>query len=283
MKRIFSLAVCILVVLLSLSCGLSSTTATPNGDLVSTNQALSMQATIQQGIISTQGALIQGSGSTPNASSTPLPLSGTSTPIAAPETSGPELVASGTGTSDFTLNEYLPIYNLHVVAVNGYWPTIASINLRSIYIKDWATGNGVIGERWFGITTPLPAGKYAVKSHGGAQWEIWSVTTPPISFSVSSTGQTLQAGIADYFFKVDRKGVYQIKMDVSSGTFIVYIGCGYTSINQRGKDLVVFTQPVLETGSYETNLNPGICFLEVATSPNSNNPQWKISVEDTGK
>jgi hypothetical protein len=170
-----------------------------------------------------------------------------------------------------------------VVAVNGFWPTIGSINLRSIYIKDWATGNGVIGERWFGITTPLQAGKYAVNSHGGAQWEIWSVGTPPISFSVSSTGQTLQAGIADYFFKINRKGVYQIKMDVSSGTFIVYIGCGYTGTNQRGKDLVVFTQPVLETGSYETNLNPGICFLEVATSPNSNNPQWKISVEDTGK
>jgi hypothetical protein len=284
MKRIFSLAVCILVVLLSLSCGLSSTTATPTGDLVSTNQALSMQATIQQGIISTQGALIQGSGSTPNQSSTPLPLSGTSIPITTPETpGGPELLASGTGTSDFTLNEYLPIYNLHVIAVNGFWPTITSINLRSIYIKDWATGNGVIGERWFGITTPLPAGKYDVKSHGGAQWEIWSVGAPPISFSVSSTGQTLQAGIADYFFKIERKGVYQIKMDVSSGTFIVYIGCGYTGSNQRGKDLVVFTQPVLQTGSYETNLNPGICFLEVATSPNSNNPQWKISVEDTGK
>jgi hypothetical protein len=284
MKKNISLAVCILVVLFSLSCGLSSTTATPNGDLVSTNQALSIQATIQQGIIGTQSASSQGSGSTPNAVSTALPLTETSTATAAPETSGgPELLASGTGTSDFTLKQYLPIYNLHVVAVNGFWPTIGSINLRSIYIKDWATGNGVIGERWFGITTPLQAGKYDVISHGGAQWEIWSVGTPPISFSVSSTGQTLQAGIADYFFKVDRKGVYQVKMDVSSGTFIVYIGCGYTGANQRGKDLVVFTQPVLETGSYETNLNPGICFLEVATSPNSNNPQWKISVEDTGK
>jgi hypothetical protein len=155
--------------------------------------------------------------------------------------------------------------------------------LRNIAIKDWATGNGVIGERWFAITTPLPAGKYSVKSHGGAQWEIWSVGTPPISFSVSSTGQTLQAGIADYFFKINRKGVYQIKMDVLSGGYVLYIGCGYTGTNQNVRSLVVFTQPVIETGSYETNLNPGICFLEVATSPNSNNPKWKISVEDTGK
>ena len=283
MKRIFSLAVCIFVVLFSLSCSLSSTTATPNGDLVSTNQALSMQATIQQGIIGTQSALSQGPGSTPNESSTPLPLTGTSTAIGAPGTIAPVQEASGTGTSDFTLNEYLPIYNLHVVAVNGFWPTIGSLNLRNIAIKDWATGNGVLGERWFGITTPLPAGKYAVKSHGGAQWEIWSVGTPPFSFSVSSTGQTMQSGIADYFFKINRQGVYQVKMEVFSGTFVLYIGCGYTGINQQAKDLVVFTQPVLNTSSYETNLKSGICFLEVATSYNSNNPQWKISVEDTGK
>jgi hypothetical protein len=283
MKRIFSIAVCILVVLLSLSCSLASGTATPSVDLVSTNQALSMQATIQQGIIETQSAVSQGPGSTPNESSTPLALSGTSTAVAAPGTSAPVQEASGTGTSDFTLNDYLPIYNLHVVAVNGFWPTITNINLRNIAVKDWATGNGVIGERWFGITTPLPAGKYAVKSHGGAQWEIWSVGTPPFSFSVSSTGQTMQAGVGDYFFKIIRQGVYQVKMEVFSGTFVLYIGCGYTGINQQAKDLVVFTKPVLSTSSYETNLNPGICFLEVGTSYNSNNPAWKISVEDTGK
>ncbi len=285
MKRIFSIVVCILIVLFSLACGLSSGTATPNGDLVSTNQALSIQATIQQGIIETQSALGQGSvsTSTPIESSTQLPVAVTSTVNAAPGTIAPEELASGTGTSDFTLNEYLPVYNLHVVAVNASWPTIANINLRNIAVKDWSQGNGVLGERWFGITTPLPAGKYSVKSHGGAQWEIWSVGTPPFSFSVKSTGQTMQSGIADYFFKINRQGVYQVKMEVFSGTFILYIGCGYTGINQQAKDLVVFTQPVLNTSSYETNLKPGICFLEVATSYNSNNPQWKISVEDTGQ
>jgi hypothetical protein len=109
------------------------------------------------------------------------------------------------------------------------------------------------------------------------------VVTPPISFSVRSTGGTLQAGIADYFFQINRQGVYQIKMDVLSGGFVLYIGCGYTGINQNARDLVVFTQTVIQSGSYETSLNPGLCFLEVATSANSNNPEWKISVDDTGK
>jgi hypothetical protein len=283
MNRFFSLVVSIFVVLLSQSCSPFSKTAIPNNDLVGTNQALSLQATIQQGIISTQSALIQGSGSLPTKSSTPLPLAGTSTGIVTPETIVPVLLASGTGKSDFTLNEYLPIYNLHVVTDNGSWPGIDSIILRNIAIKDWATGDGVIGERWFAITTPLPVGKYTVNSGGGAQWEIWSVGTPPISFSVRSTGRTFLAGIADYFFKINRQGVYQINMDVLSGAYVLYIGCGYTGINQNVRDLVMFTQTVIESSSYETILNPGICFLEVATSPNSNNPQWKITVEDTGK
>ena len=283
MKRFFSLAVSIFVVLFSQSCSPSSKTANPNEDLVGTNQALSMQATIQQGIIGTQSAMIQGSGSSPTKSSTPLLPSGSSTAIATIETTGPVLLASGTGESDFTLSKYLPIYNLHVVIDNGSWPGIDSIILRNIAIKDWATGDGVIGERWFAITTPLPVGKHTVKSGGGAQWEIWSVGTPPISFSVHSTGRTLSAGIADYFFQINQQGVYQIKMDVLSGGFVVYIGCGYTGINQNVRDLVMFTQSVIQSGNYETNLNPGICFLEVATSYNSNNPQWKISVEDTGK
>jgi hypothetical protein len=289
MKKNFSLAVSIFTVLFSLACGVASTTATPpNGNLVSTNQALSMQATIQQGIIETQSASNQGSASTPFEISTPPPVTATSPATtapatAAPVTTGPEKLASGTGTSDFTLNEYLPVYNLHVVGANVFWPTIANINLRNIAVKDWSQGNGVLGERWFGITTPLPAGKYSVKSHGGAQWEIWSVGTPPFSFSVNSTGKTMQSGIADYFFKISRQGVYQVKMEVLSGTFVLYIGCGYPGVNQQAKDLVVFTQPVLSTSSYETNLKPGICFLEVATSYNSNNPAWNISVEDTGK
>ena len=93
----------------------------------------------------------------------------------------------------------------------------------------------------------------------------------------------MQAGVGDYFFKIIRQGVYQVKMEVFSGTFVLYIGCGYPGTNQQAKDLVVFTQPVLYTNSYETNLKPGICFFEVATSYNSNNPAWKISLEDTGK
>jgi hypothetical protein len=242
-----------------------------------------MQATIQQGIIETQSASSQGPGSTPIESATQPPVAATSIATAAPGSTAPEKLASGTGTSDFTIDEYLPVYNLHVVAVNAFWPTIANITLRNIAVKDWSQGNGVLGERWFGITTPLPAGKYSVKAHGGAQWEIWSVGTPPFSFSVKSTGQTMQSGIADYFFKIIRQGVYQVKMEVFSGTFILYIGCGYPGVNKQAKDLVVFTQPVLNTSSYETNLNPGICFLEVATSYNSNNPAWNISVEDTGK
>ena len=169
------------------------------------------------------------------------------------------------------------------MAANGYRPVIDGITLRNIAVKDWATGDGVIGERWFAITTPLSVGKHTVKSGGGAQWEIWPVGTPPISFSVHSTGQTFQAGIADYFFQINRLGVYQIKMDVSSGAYVLYIGCGYTGAGQIAKDLVAFTQSVIETSSYETNLKPGLCFLEVATSPNSNNPAWKISIEDTGK
>jgi hypothetical protein len=283
MKRFFSLAVGIFVVVLSLSCSLSSNTANPNDGLVGTNQALSVQATIQQGVISTQSALMQGSGSLPSESSTPLPLTETSTAISAPGAIVPALLASGTDNSDFTVNKFLPIYNMHVVASNGFWPGIDNIVLRNIAIKDWATGNGVIGERWFAITTPLPVGKHIAKSGGGTQWEIWSVGTPPISFSVRSTGRLLQAGIADYFFQINRQGVYQIKMDVVSGGYVLYLGCGYTGDNQKVKDLIIFTQSVVESGSYETNMTPGICFLEVSNSGKGDNPEWKISVEDTGK
>ena len=285
MKRFFSLALSILAVLLSQSCSFGSKTATPGENLPGTIQALSIQATIQQGIIGTQSASNQGSGSLPTRSSTLVPPTEQGTPVAAPgTTTGPKMLASGTGLSDFTLNEYLPVYNLHVVTPDGSWPAIETINLRNVAVKDWATGNGVIGERWFAITTPLPVGKYNVKSKGGTQWELWSVGTPPVSFSTSSTGKTLLAGIGDYFFQVDRQGVYQIKMDVLSGGFVLYVGCGYTGLNnQNPRDLIVFTQAVAQSGSYETTLNPGMCFLEVANSGTGSDPQWKISVEDTGK
>ena len=285
MKRFFSLALSILVVLLSQSCSFGSKTASPTEDLPGTIQALSIQATIQQGIIGTQSASNQGSGSLPTRSSTLVPPTGQATPVAAPgAATGPEMLASGTGLSDFTVNEYLPVYNLHVVTPDGSWPAIETINLRNVAVKDWATGNGVIGERWFAITTPLPVGKYNVKSKGGTQWEIWNVGTPPVSFSTKSAGKTLLAGIGDYFFKVDRQGVYQIKMDVLSGGFVLYVGCGYTGLNnQNPRDLIVFTQAVAQSGSYEATLNPGMCFLEVANSGTGSDPQWKISVEDTGK
>ena len=284
MKRFFSLALSILLVLLSQSCSPASKTASPSQNLPGTIQALSIQATIQQGIIGTQNASNQGSGSLPTRSSTLVPTTEKDTPVAASGTNAPEMLASGTGFSDFTVNEYLPVYNLHVVTPDGSWPAIETINLRNVAVKDWATGNGVIGERWFAITTPLPVGKYNVKSKGGTQWELWSVGTPPVSFSTKSTGKTLLAGIGDYFFQVDRQGVYNVKMDVLSGGFVVYIGCGYTGLNnQNPRDLIVFNQAVAQSGSYEATLNPGMCFLEVANSGTGSDPQWKISVEDTGK
>jgi len=282
MKRIFSLAVCIFVVVASLSCSLSSKTATPNTDLVGTTQALTMQATIQSGIISTDTVMAQGPGTLPASTATPPPLA-TDTATAAPASDAPALQASGSGTSEYTIKNFLPIYNLHVIAANAPWPTLGSLPMRSVAVKDWATGNVVLGERWFAIRTALGVGKYSVKAHGGAQWEIWSVGSPPLSFSVHSIGTTMQAGVSDYFFKIDRKGIYQIAMDVTSGSYVLYIGCGYASATQSPRDLVTFTQTVMQTGSYETNLNPGICFVEVATLPNSIDPQWKISLEDTGK
>ena len=285
MKRFFSLVVSVLVVLLSQSCSPASKTASPTEDLPGTIQALSIQATIQQGIIGTQSASNQGTGSLPTRNSTLVPPAEQGTAVAAPgTTTGSEMLASGTGFSDFTVNQYLPVYNLHVVTGDGSWPAIETINLRNVAVKDWATGDGVIGERWFAITTPLPVGKYNVKSKGGTQWEIWSVGTPPVSFSTKSTGRTLLAGIGDYFFQVDRKGTYQIKMDVLSGGFVLYVGCGYTGLNnQNPRDLIVFTQKVAQSGTFETALNPGMCFLEVANSGTGSDPQWKISVEDTGK
>jgi hypothetical protein len=282
MKRFFSLVVSIFVVVLTLSCSLFSNAASPNTGLAATNQALSIQATIQQGIIGTQSALNQGPGSSPSQSATLVPPPETSTATAAPVTTGAGPLAAGMNSDDFTLNQQLPFYNLHVVAANGFRPVIDGITLRNIVVKDWASSDSVIGERWFAITTPLGVGKHTVKSGGGAQWEIWPVGTPPVSFSVHSTGQAFQAGIADYFFQINRQGLYQIKMDVLSGAFVVYIGCGYTGAGQLGKDLVVFSQAVVETSSFQTNLKPGICFVEVATSPNSNNPAWKISIEDGG-
>jgi len=281
MKRFISLAVAILIVVVSQSCSPFSKTAGPNDGLVATNQALSLQATIQQGIIGTQSAMVQGSASLPT--QTPLPPDKSSSAVADSGTTLPALLASGTGSGDFTIDKYLPVYNLHVVAENGYRPAIDGIILRNITIKDWTTGDGVIGERWFAITTPLAVGKHTVKAGTGVQWEIWSVGTPSLSFSVHSTGPTLQAGVANYFFQIDRQGVYQIKMEVVSGGFVLYAGCGYTGTNQNVKDLLTFNQPVSQSGSYEAPLGPGICFIEVATAPNSNNPEWKISIKDTGK
>lgn len=283
MKRTISLAAGSFVVVVSLACGLFSTTNNPNDNLVATNQALSMQATLQQGMIGTQNALLQGSGPAPDNSSTPLPAG---SPVPATAASGetvPALLASGTGSGDFTIDQYLPVYNLHVVAENGYRPAFDGVTLRNISIKDWTTGDVVIGERWFAITTPLAVGKHTVKAGAGVEWEIWSAGTPSLSFSVHSTGPTLQAGVANYFFQVDRQGVYQIKINVLSGGFVLYAGCGYTGGNQKVKDLVTFNQPVSQSGSYEAVLTPGICFLEVATAANSNNPEWKIAIKDTGK
>ena len=283
MKKIFSLAVCIFVVVLSLSCGIPSQTATSTAHPAGTKKPLT--PTAQHGTSNTKPAPTKGSGLTPADTATQPPLAATDT--AEPSGDAPVLLGSGSGSGDVTVSAYQPFFNLHVVTANGTatgsWPTIASFKLLNVAIKDWATGNVVLGERWFAIRTPLPVGKYAVKIHGGASWEIWSVGAPPLSFSVHSVGNTMQAGVADYFFKIDRAGVYQVKMDIVSGSYVLYFGCGYTGMSQYPRQLVTYNQAVTQSGSFETSFTTGICFLEVATAPNSVNPQWKISLSDTGK